>query len=137
MTEHKHATSLSERDRQERVALAGSVGAHHSAAGGGRHVERDRVVGDEHVGLGLVREADVDGVDQRDVAGRKALGVLQRNGGREGELALQRDLLLVVLLGPLLLVVLLATEEGRGIHVLVLDQELLDLLVALLVLSGL
>jgi hypothetical protein len=33
--------------------------------------------------------------------------------------------------------VLLATQEGRGVHVLVLDQELLDLLITLLVLSGL
>ena len=117
--------------------LTGSVGSHDSAARGGRDVERDRVVEDEHVGLGLVRESDVDGVDERDVAGGQALGVLQRHSGGESELALQSDLLLVVLLAPLLLVMLLTSQEGGGVHVLVLDEELFDLLIALLVLSGL
>jgi hypothetical protein len=123
-------------DLQQR-GLTGSVGSHHSAAGGGGHIEVDGFVEDEHVGLGLVGEAAVLHAQQRDVGGGQALGVLQRGGGGEGELALQRDLLLVVLLGPLLLVVLLTAEEGRRVNVLVLDQELLDLLVALLVLSGL
>jgi hypothetical protein len=97
----------------QQSGLSSSVGSHHTASGGGSDVEVDGIIEDEHVGLRLVGESHIHSVQQRDIGQRKVLGVLQRGGSREGELALQSDLLGVVLLRPLLKYEEHKTKMGR------------------------
>jgi hypothetical protein len=70
----------------EPSGLAGTVGTHHTTAGGGGHIVVDRIIENEVAGLHVVTEAHVFAVDQRNVLRSQLLRVVQGSSHRESEL---------------------------------------------------
>jgi len=123
----------------EEGGLSSSVGTHDSDSGRGQDVEGDGVVEDEVTSGDVVAETNVLKVDEGDVfrGGGISFGLFEGGRRREGELGGERDLLLVVSLGPSSLVDDHSSQWAGRRGILVLEQEFFDVFVFLLIFEDL
>jgi hypothetical protein len=113
-----------------------TIGSHNTDSSAQKDVEGDGLLEDVVAGGEIVREGHILKVDEGDLVLRSSGIDTFRDGesdGRgEGELGLQSDQFLVIVISPSLLVQALTADLGAGVGVLVLLAELLDLFVLLL-----
>lgn len=119
--------------------LSSTIGSHNTDSGSQEDVERDGFLEDVVSSSEVIRESDILEVDERDIGlgggGVDTFRDSESDGRGEGELGLQSNKFLMIVVSPSLLVKSLATDLGARIGVLVFLAELLDLFVLLLLLD--